>query len=258
MTSSLTKLCAVLFMVTASSGAWAQEAPLSLSPPKPATASPKAVPAPAVVPPAPKAAAPAAAPAATNQTCPASVTSESREQTIQRVNAYFNGVPSFTSDFTQIGADGRRLEGKLYVQRPGKLRFEYKPPVKLLIVADGTSVVVRNVALATQDLYGIGQTPLKFLLADKIDVARDGKVLNVTRNATVCSVTVTLEDKTTFGGTSRIRLVFNDPDMTLKQWTVTDPQGFDTQVGLANIDTGKKQLSAKLFEIDYQIDPLKR
>src|SRR6202047_4093095 len=100
---------------------------------------------------------------------------------IQKANAYFNAATSMTGDFVQIGPDGKRSEGKIFVQRPGKLRFEYAPPATLEIVADGLSVAVHDRKTATKDIYFISQTPLKFLLKDQVDLARDVKTIDVKR-----------------------------------------------------------------------------
>jgi outer membrane lipoprotein-sorting protein len=168
---------------------------------------------------------------------------------IQKANAYFNGAATMIGDFVQIGADGRRSEGKLYVQRPGKLRFEYARPASLEVIADGTSVAIRDRKLATQDLYFIGQTPLKFLLKDRIDLSKDAKVLEVSNdpNATI----ILIEDKATLGGTSKIKLMFDPSTFQLKQWLVTDPQGYDTLVSLYNIDF-KEKPDPSLFTINTE------
>lgn len=168
---------------------------------------------------------------------------------VQRANAYFNANATIIADFVQLGADGRRTEGKLSVQRPGRMRFEYARPATLEIIADGTSVAIRDRKLATQDVYFIGQTPLKFLLKERIDLARDTKILDVKSDDK--SVSILIEDKATFGGTSRIRLVFDPADFSLKQWTVTDPQGYETLVSLTNINLAQKPDSS-LFRINYE------
>jgi outer membrane lipoprotein-sorting protein len=169
------------------------------------------------------------------------------QELIQKANAYFNGVRSMVAEFSQIGADGRRSKGELQLLKPGRLRFEYEKPSPLEIVADGKSVAVRDRKLNTQDLYLIGQTPLKFLLKDQIDLARDTKVLAVAQ--TDKAVTISIEDKSTLGGASRIKLVFDPEPFALKQWTVSDPQGGDTIVTLANIDLTAKP-DADAFKIE--------
>ena len=168
---------------------------------------------------------------------------------VDLLNSYFNSFTNLTSDFIQVGADGRRLEGKLYIQRPGKLRFEYKAPATIEVIADGTSVAIRDRKLATQDLYTIGQTPLKFLLKDKIDLSRDTTVKRVTSSRD--AVNLQLEDKSTLGGTSKITLQYDRVANVLRQWIIVDPQGYETSVAIFNVDTQRRH-EQRLFVIDYQ------
>jgi outer membrane lipoprotein-sorting protein len=173
----------------------------------------------------------------------------SAAQAVQKANAWLNSVTTLEADFTQIGADGKRSEGRLYVQKPGRLRFEYAPPAVMEVVADGKSVAVRNRKLNTQDLAFIAQTPLKFLLKSQIDLARDTKVLEVGVNPN--AVSVYIEDSATFGGTSRINLIFDPQTFALKPWTVIDPQGYQTIVSLFNVDLNTKP-DPGLFKINQE------
>jgi outer membrane lipoprotein-sorting protein len=148
----------------------------------------------------------------------------------------------------QIGADGRRIGGKLTLAKPGRLRFDYDQPSPLEVVADGTSVAVRDRKLNTQDLYFITQTPLKFLLREKIDLARDLTVTDVANDPG--GVRISLEDRATLGGTSKIQLFFDADVKTLSQWRITDPQGYLTTVMLSNLQKGKS-VDGSLFFINY-------
>lgn len=167
---------------------------------------------------------------------------------VAAANAYFNGFQTLTGGFIQIGADGRRIGGKLTLAKPGRLRFEYDQPSPLEVVADGTSVAVRDRKLGTQDLYFISQTPLKFLLRDKIDLARDLTVTEVTNDPG--GVRIALEDRSTLGGTSKIQLFFDGELKTLSQWRITDPQGYQTTVLLSNLQRGRA-VDGMLFVINY-------
>jgi outer membrane lipoprotein-sorting protein len=167
---------------------------------------------------------------------------------IERVNVYLMSLQTLVGDFVQIGPDGRRSEGKLYLQKPGRVRFEYNPPSPVELVADGNSVVVRDRKLETQDLYPLSQTPLRFLLADRIDLLKETNVVSVSADDTFVSLQI--EEKQTLGGTHKVLLMFSAKDMQLKQWTITDPQGFDTTVALANLDPSKK-LDPSMFVINY-------
>ena len=172
----------------------------------------------------------------------------SQRALIDRVNVYLMSVQTLVGDFVQIAPDGRRSDGKLYLQKPGRIRFEYNPPSPIELVADGNSVVVRDRKLETQDLYPLSQTPLRFLLADRIDLLKETNVTDVGVDDTFISLA--MEEKQTLGGTHKVRLMFSVKDMQLKQWTITDPQGYDTTVALANLDSSKK-LDPSMFVINY-------
>jgi outer membrane lipoprotein-sorting protein len=167
---------------------------------------------------------------------------------IQRVDSYLSRTQTLTGKFVQVGPDGRRSHGEFYIQKPGRVRFDYAPPSPIDIVADGQSVVVRDRKLATQDLYPLSQTPLRFLLADHVNLLKDTNLVAV--YADDVFVTVVVEEKAGLVGTSRLMIMFSAKDMQLKQWTVTDPQGFDTTVAVYNLDTSKKP-DPSLFRIDY-------
>jgi len=168
---------------------------------------------------------------------------------IDRINVYLASLQTLVGDFVQIGPDGRRSEGKIFLQKPGRVKFEYNPPSPIELVSDGSSLVVRDRKLETQDLYPLSQTPLRFLLADRIDLLRETNVIAV--SADDLFVSLIIEEKQTLGGTHRVMLMFSVKDMQLKQWTITDPQGFDTTVALANLDSSKK-LDPAMFRINYE------
>jgi outer membrane lipoprotein-sorting protein len=178
----------------------------------------------------------------------------SERQIVERANAYFNGMSTLTGDFVQTGGDGRRLTGKLYLQRPGRIRFEYDAPATIEVIADGSSVAVRDSKLVTQDLYAISQTPLKFLLRDHIDLGQDIRIVGVSLEPE--GARVLLEDKSTLGGTSKIALFFDKDVRTLQRWRIVDPQGFTTIVALSNLDTARR-VDPRLFVINYErmLDP---
>jgi outer membrane lipoprotein-sorting protein len=176
-------------------------------------------------------------------------------QAVQKVNAYFNGAQVMSGDFIQIGSNGGRSEGKFYISKPGKLRFEFAPPSKLQIIADGKSVAIRDRALATQDIYSLSQTPLRYLLQPNIDLLRDTKVIAVFTEPELTSIAI--EETSRLAGTSKLMLVFDSQSHELKQWTVTDAQGLDTTVAVYNVDTTSRP-SDRLFAIDYTVDPAAR
>lgn len=211
-----------------------------------AAAVPAAVasPSPAATPVAAEAPRVAAAPARAKVAAPAT-----QEDAIERLNAYLNSFTSLQGNFTQFANDGRRMQGRIYIQRPGKMRFEYEPPATIEVIADGSSVAVRDKRLATQDIYSIGQTPLKFLVRERMDLAREGTITGASVDGDMLSLR--LEDRSTLGGTSKITLKFDLAANVLRQWVVVDPQGYETAVSLYNLDTQRRP-DSKNFVIDYQ------
>jgi outer membrane lipoprotein-sorting protein len=171
---------------------------------------------------------------------------------LDRVSKYLSGIQTLVGNFVQIAPDGSRTEGTFYIQKPGKVRFEYNPPSPIDVIADGSSVAVRNRDLATQDLWPLSQTPLRYLLADHINLLRDTDVVSVSADDKFISVVV--QEKQAVVGTSRLLMMFDAKDLTLKQWTVTDPQGLDTTVSVYNLDSTVKP-DPKLFVINYQRTP---
>jgi outer membrane lipoprotein-sorting protein len=167
---------------------------------------------------------------------------------IDKVNKYLSSVQTLEGKFVQVGSDGRRTTGNFYLAKPGRVRFEYDDPSPIELIADGTSVVVRDRNLATQDVYPLSQTPLRFLLADKVDLTRDTNLVAV--YADDVFVTVVVEEKNALVGTSRLMIMFDAKSMQLKQWTVTDPQGFDTTVAVYDLDASKRP-DPGMFKIDF-------
>ncbi len=205
-------------------GAFAQDQPLELQP------------------------SPAAAMATKKKSGPAADLSAA--EAVERADAWLNAARVMTADFVQIGPGGKRSEGQLVVERPGRMLFRYAAPARFEIVADGRSVAIIDHKLNTQDEYFISQTPLKFLLADQIDIAKDTRVLSVAQDDS--SVTIEIEDKATLGGTAHLELIFDPATFALKQWTVIDAQGFQTVVTLFNLDL-KTKPDPSLFHIDENL-----
>src|SRR4249920_2474764 len=165
-----------------------------------------------------------------------------------KVSSYLSSLQQLTGNFVQVGPDGSKTKGDFYIQKPGKVRFEYDAPSPIAIIADGSSLAVRDTKLATQDIYPLSQTPLRFLLSDRIDLLKDTNVVNVTADDIYISVTI--EEKQALIGTSRLMLMVGAKDGQLKQWTVTDPQGYDATVAIYNLDSSKK-VDPGLFKIDF-------
>ncbi|MDD9908824.1 MAG: outer membrane lipoprotein carrier protein LolA [Ahrensia sp.] len=184
-----------------------------------------------------------------------SAVSGSDKETIEAISQHFAGVPSMMGEFVQFGPNGEQSGGKFFLQRPGRIRFDYAKPSPIQVKADGRTVGIHNKKLDTWDFFPLSKTPLRLLLAERINV-NDEAIKSVKREADL--TTVVLSDRSIFGS-SKITLMFDPESFELRQWTITDDQGKDTSVMIFNVQTNVK-LSQKLFRLNQRsanrnIDP---
>jgi outer membrane lipoprotein-sorting protein len=166
--------------------------------------------------------------------------------TAQNIADHFSSVKTMAGEFVQFGPNGEQTGGKFYLERPGKIRFNYEAPSPLRVIADGRSVVLGNLKLKTWDLYPLSKTPLALLLAEKIDLK--GKMVRDVK-VEPDLITIKLGDKNIFADQT-ITMMFDPKTFELRQWTITDSQGKDTSVMIFNIQTGLA-FDKKVFTIPY-------
>ncbi|MDQ2704180.1 MAG: outer membrane lipoprotein carrier protein LolA [Pseudomonadota bacterium] len=164
----------------------------------------------------------------------------------QKIADHFSSVATMSGEFVQFGPRGEQTGGKFFIQRPGKIRFNYEPPSGYKVISDGKSVVIDNKKLNTMDLYPLSKTPLKLLLDDRIDLS--GKTVKSVKEEEDLT-TIQLADRQFFGN-STITMMFDPKSYELRQWTITDAQGKDTTVMIFNVKQGVK-IDQDLFAIDY-------
>lgn len=157
-------------------------------------------------------------------------------------------IQTMDGEFVQFNPNGEQVQGKFFIARPGRVRFQYDPPATIQVIADGKSVLVFDKKLQTYDIWPLSQTPLRLLLDSNLDLATSEKVTSV--GVAPDLVEVVLQDETRFSA-GTLNLIFDRQTHELRQWTVTDQQGLQTMVALYNVEVGR-QLDEALFKIDYQ------
>lgn len=186
--------------------------------------------------------------ASLHQATPAASMSLSPEQqkAVNGISNYLNSFKTLQGEFTQVSPKGNMSRGVFYISKPGKMRFEYAPPNPFLIVADGKWLTVKNVKKEKGDQFPLSQTPLRLVLADKVDIARDTNILDFQQQDGILSVT--LEDKKNTLGSGQLTLVYDQTRNALQQWVVVDGKGRRTTVTLENVQTDIKT-DPKLFVV---------
>lgn len=177
----------------------------------------------------------------------ASALTDEERGVLAAIAARLSAVETMDGEFIQFNPNGDQLQGKFFIARPGRVRFQYDPPTTVSVIADGKSVLIFDKKLQTYDIWPLSQTPLRLLLDKNLDLATSEKVTRV--GVAPDLVEVELQDETRFSA-GTLNLIFDRANLDLKQWTVTDQQGLQTMVALYNVETGK-QLASDLFKIDY-------
>ena len=178
-----------------------------------------------------------------------------QDEAVRRINAYFNGITNLQGNFEQIDSTNKHTTGRFYVQRPGKLRFDYAPPSALKIVADGHFLAIEDGDLKTVEKYPLESTPFRLLLTDAVDLGRDARIVGV--ESQEGSLAIALEDK---GGQAagQIKLFFDTgKELTLKQWVITDAQGLSTKVTINDIVPGRKVAETWFNSTEQQFQPFR-
>jgi outer membrane lipoprotein-sorting protein len=154
---------------------------------------------------------------------------------LDRLSDSLNAIHSLKAEFVQTDPNGAIEQGEVYIDKPGKMRFEYKPPSAVLVVSDGLDVAVFNKKLNTTDRYPLSTTPLNILLSEHVNLRENNNVIGIEHRQGNIVVRARSNDRRMTGN---ISIVFSDPGLELKQWTVVDAQGLATTVTLHNIQTG--------------------
>lgn len=158
--------------------------------------------------------------------------SDEQVQAIEDVNTYFNSFSSLQGNFTQLGNSGAVSTGIVLISKPGKMRFEYAPPSPFVVVSDGRWVAVVNRSKKVADQYPLATTPLRLLLAERMDLLESAVIKSVDMQDGL--ITLRLEDRDQMVS-GELVLMFDSLANALKQWIVIDGNGRRTTISLENL-----------------------
>lgn len=156
---------------------------------------------------------------------------------VLKAERYLNEVRSLRSRFVQVASNGAYSEGEVFINRPGRMRFEYDPPNPILLIADGTNLLYYDKELKQATFIPLWETPLWFLIRKKVDLSGDVQVTAIEQQASTLRMTLQDVESADLGA---VTLVFSDRPFALRSWEVTDAQGITTNLTLINPDFGAK------------------
>ena len=163
---------------------------------------------------------------------------------LKRVKNYLESLSTLRSRFLQTSSDGGVASGKLFMSRPGKLRFEYDPPASILMISDGIFLIYIDKDLDQVTHVFLKSTPVNFLVREDIRMDGDITVTKIRRSPGLLRLTIRDTDEP---GKGSMTLIFAVKPLALRKWTVIDAQNIRTNVMLTGVETGMT-LDPKLFQ----------
>ncbi len=167
------------------------------------------------------------------------------------MSAYLNAMRTAEATFTQVNSDDTISTGRIFIQRPGRMRFEYDPPDASLVLTSGGMVAIFD-AKSNQppEQYPLSRTPLNLILEETVDLARSGMVLAHEEVQAATQVVATDPNHPEYGS---IALMFTDQPLALRQWIITDDLGKKTTVILGDLALGAEYPPSK-FAIQSELN----
>jgi outer membrane lipoprotein-sorting protein len=170
---------------------------------------------------------------------------------LKSLSAYLNGISTAESDFSQINADGSISTGRIFIKRPGRVRFEYAPPDQSLVLASGGQVAIfDSKSNQPPEQYPLKRTPLNLILAENVDLGRAKMVMDYRADGTSTRVVAQDPENPEYG---TIELVFTDNPVALRQWVITDDLGQQTTVILGDLQLGGS-FQPSLFSVSAEVE----
>lgn len=161
----------------------------------------------------------------------------SHEKTIHRLEDYLSNMTTIVADFTQVAPDGSLTNGRFFLERPGKMRWQYNPPTPILMVSNGSELVYYDYELEQVSHIPLDSTLIGFLARPQIHFDKDVGVVAFSEKSGVISVTLAQVEKPDEG---KLELEFSDKPLTLRNMVVTDATQQVTTVSLNNARYGVK------------------
>ncbi|HXF55462.1 MAG TPA: outer-membrane lipoprotein carrier protein LolA [Hyphomicrobiaceae bacterium] len=184
----------------------------------------------------------------TNEQGDGTTLSKEQIEAVNRVSAYFNGIDTLKGSFLQTDPDKKQAKGKFYVKRPGLFRFDYGAPTKKVMISDGRFLAIQDPDLQNPDTFELDQTPFRLLLRKDVDLMRDARIVDVKQADDL--IVVALQDKSP-DAPGKIQLFLSTkPEVTLREWVITDAQGLETRVEVSDLDRSGVGVDPRLFVRD--------
>ncbi len=165
---------------------------------------------------------------------------------IKRIERYLNDITTLKSSFIQISSNGERLDGDIFISRPGRLRLQYEPSSPVLLVANGSTLTYVDWELEEISYIPTSETPLRALIAPRIELDQFFKLGELERGLGTLAITLYDSEDESSGS---FKLLFADKPLQLKQWFLKDATGTSVKISLLDVER-ELELKDDLFIVD--------
>lgn len=164
---------------------------------------------------------------------------------IKKIEDYLNSVKTLEARFVQNASNGNVAEGKLYIEKPNKIRMEYDAPTNVLIVGNGDYIVYNDKDLDQISNIDYDDIPASLILGNDIKIdGKNIKIVSFYKDAGTTIIGLDYKDK---GNLGTITLTFNNSPFELRQWKIIDPQSVEIAVSLYGTKVDKN-IDPSLFK----------
>jgi outer membrane lipoprotein-sorting protein len=171
------------------------------------------------------------------------------------IETYLNSIKTLHADLIQISSNGEVQTGILLIKKPGQLRFEYDAPSDHIVIASGLLlVIIDKKSTSEPQRYLTSQTPIGYLLDETVNLRNHAALEAIAIKDTLIHVSFYDKKKPTAG---KLRLVFSQNPIALKEWTITNYSGEETRVLLEKLSINKP-INKNLFNIGLEISKAKK
>jgi outer membrane lipoprotein-sorting protein len=168
------------------------------------------------------------------------------DQLAKQAEEYLNSIHTLVARFYQVSPDGTESQGTFYLSRPGKFRWQYDPPMPVLIVGRDDLITYFDSELDEITYLTVEDSLASFLTSSTIRfVSKTVEITDLAYRGHTLRVTLGQKKKPEEG---TMTLVFKDNPMTLIRMEANDLTGGKTSVRFEGLRYGEN-LDDKLFII---------
>ncbi len=142
---------------------------------------------------------------------------------IRAISHYLSSFKTFSSRFVQVGENGQRGKGEVWIQRPGKARWEYRTPAPVMLLIRDNKLTYYDYLLEEVTYADVPDTPLNILLYSSEDPLKNATIHGIEATRNSIRIVLSAETDNEDWKNAMLILSFDRNPMQLKRAIQFDP-----------------------------------